>query len=418
MKKRYGIIAASLSIALTASAFGASYVAADNISKKVFSKTSGSTSDCDTEVRLYSEGMETRHRYLEDDGFECYTRDFYFDKAENSFELTGYISGKYEITYSPALPFIQEDMSVGSQWSEDITTTVNGSSESSTEEFEIVAIEDLSLDAGEFSDCPKLSWSSDGGSATYIWFCEDVGVVKWEISGDTWELESYSTDSLTVLSGSVYLQESEVKSKSFINTSAGGVGCDKETRTFSDGGETEERVYSNSDGLEIACGSRISISNSKTENSHVLSSQVYSGYSIDYAWGIPVIPANMAIGESWGVSQYVYVNDNNWGARNDSFTLEALEDVSVDGGNYERCLKVNWEGYSPVASESFDMTLWLCPEIGLAKYVKDGDTWEMSKITRSGTAYIGGSDGGGGGGSISLFVIFGVGLSLVVRRRK
>lgn len=376
---------------LAAPAIAANYLPNNNITKKVFKETSGAT--CEKEVRIYGNGSESRFRTSSDRNEVCSTTTFFVEKTASTFKHTGYQYPFFTSEYTTPVTFIQEDMSVGAKWSIEADQIIDGVAENTPTIFnlEVFDIVDVSTPAGDFTDCARLHYDSvdktkdEDINFYYLWFCEDIGIVKWNVYygdfGGSFELESIETDG-TVYSGADYIQSKDITAKSFSEV-LGGSSCNREERTFD--GSTEQRVYSHTSSDNTNCYT-FDIENYKTETSHTTMSQSFQNHDISYPNGIPVIVANMMIGETWGGNSVELLGEEMRAGRDDKFTLETVEDVTVPAGAYKECLKINWQSYSPTFKTDWDIDLWLCKGVGLVKYYREGiniiDQWEMTSIVK------------------------------------
>ncbi len=403
---------------LSTSALAAGYVQNSNIQKKVFEKTLGSSTCGDIETRIY-DGAGSETRILSDSGgsTNCKTSSYFADKTATTHTMSSYEYAGTIIEFSPGLRVIIDDMSLNSTWNDDTDVIINGSIDSTrNDSYEVILIENVTVDAGVFTGCAKVEWTIASTHSFDLWFCEDVGLVKYDdkVNAETWELQSYvNNGSLTVVDGSEYIQTSSISNKVFLDTYAAGTGCDKNSRTFS--GDNEVRVYSNSEGDEINCFT-VNVGTNKTETSQNFFSQAFSTVDVRYSPGVPVLVANMAVGQSWEQRSNTYDSEAaHKGYRNDSFTLQGIESVSVNAGNYSQCLNILWQGYDSYIMGSFAYTLYICPDVGLVKYAKAGENWQLQSMSHSSSANVGGSSGGGSL-PLSMLVILGV-IGIAVRRK-
>ncbi|THB72334.1 MAG: hypothetical protein D6B28_05640 [Gammaproteobacteria bacterium] len=251
-------------------------------------------------------------------------------------------------------------------------------------------------------------------SAEYanLWLCEDVGLVQYvdHSQSETWELQELVDDgSITVVDGSDYIQDSSVRNKTFVNKSAGGAGCDKETRTFST--NNQRRVYSNSNGENVDCFT-FNFGIDTTETSYTFLGQEVGSFDIEYNPGFSVIVANMEVGESWEQRSYIYDDGDYVGYRDDSFTLQEVSNVNVGEESYLNCLSILWAGVDSYLIGEFEYNLWICPDDGLVKYTTEGQNWELQAISYSSNA----NTSGGGSFPLTLISILGV-FCFTVRRK-
>ena len=397
---------------ISSSVIAAGYVQNSNIQKKVFEKVGGGT--CEIQTRIFDgSGSETRIYSDPNSSANCKTESFFAVKTETTHTISSKEYAGDVTEYSPGLRIIIDDMEIGDTWSDDTQYIVNGSVQSTIDySYEVEPAEPFSLDGQTFPNCVIVNMMVNSAEYANLWLCEDVGLVQYvdHSQSETWELQELVDDgSITVVDGSNYIQDSSVRSKTFVNTFAGGSGCDKETRTSS--ANNQKRVYSNSNGEDADCYT-FNFPIDKTDTSFTYLGQKVGGLNISYDPGFPVLVANMAVGESWEQGSTVTNNGNYVGIRNDRFTLQDIDTVNVEADTFDQCLDILWEIDDPYSVDDLEYNLFICPDDGLVKYTTEGQKWELQAISYSSNA----NTSGGGSFPLSLISILGV-FCFAVRRK-
>lgn len=214
---------------------GADYIQSSAITFKMLQDVNSSTGECNIEERTYAGNNETRRYSNSTNGQECFetyfrknitasTLDYTGFSTEGNFyvdgsDQTGYFS--YDESYNPGLPIIINQMVIGESWGYRTSdVNVKYREEFDGEEYEdefyyqrydtftLLGIETVNTAAGVFEECLKIYWDSadslDYELQTYLWFCPDIGLVKYRYAGysENWEMQEYSTEPSTSKSSS------------------------------------------------------------------------------------------------------------------------------------------------------------------------------------------------------------------------
>lgn len=356
------------------------YISSNVITRQIKDVRS-SSGICDLESRDYSAGTETRTFSNSSDGGECYTYDVFNEITKSNFTNTGYFYIGDTFEYSPGVPVIKETMTVGETWSQVSSITKNGVvQETRNDIFHLEAIEEVSVAAGDFTDCLKINWMTDysqrADTSLDLWLCPQVGLTKYIKAGsdNRWELQNYTLE----VYGADYIQAENIATKKLQDVLSTTGECDIDSRDYSTGSEV--RIYENSSDADICY--TLELLNEISESSFTSAGYIYGNYTYEYSPGVPLIKETMTLGETWNQTSNVTLNGAQHGTRNDTLTLEAIEDVSVAGGSFNGCLKINWVmDYSFRADQ--EANLWLCPDFGLAKYeyIGSDNSWELQNYT-------------------------------------
>ncbi len=440
---------------------GADYIQSSDIIGKEIQNVLSSTGKCDIDSRDFTTGNEIRTYKNSTDNAACSTYNMNNEVTESTFTQKGYTLGAdtYEFDLGPLV--IAESMTVGESWGGVSNVTLNGAYEGTREDtITLVAVDDVSVAAGEFTECIQIHWVIDYSYRSdlnvNLWMCPELGVTKYEYIGweNSWELQDYTfadEEAITV-SGADYIQSNDISYKRFELLNANIDDCNVEERAFN--GAEEIRFISNSN-KNIECeevvyrkkitestldylGKAIVFQNIYAEGSDEIIGKFSNNSSFDPS--LPIILSEMTVGESWSqtyVSKGSYENDYFDDEKNedtsgefeldftDTYTLESIEDITVPAGQFQQCININWTTAFTQSNSLYSTNrIWICPEVGLVKYDstlvnQDTKSWELQEYTQtntSGQTDGNGSGGSGGGGSLPLSITLLLGI-IAIRRK-
>lgn len=94
--------------------------------------------------------------------------DYYFQTEEGLFYYD-------KLTSKKAIPSLKYPLKEGAEWS-------YGEGESKIN-FKVLAVEDVSVPAGDFNDCYKIEYKIASGDFSMVeWFCPQIGFIKFKIT--------------------------------------------------------------------------------------------------------------------------------------------------------------------------------------------------------------------------------------------
>lgn len=164
----------------------AGYVQSDNIDYKVFKEITDPELTCNIETRQYLNGQEFRVKTDSKTFVTCESVEALVDKTETTVTFNGKISSSKTISYDPGIPFVVDDMVPGLSWDE--VSVINGNPDYKLYSFfEAMDYGNVNVPAGSFENCLMTTWEFDTNPEMAfenhysLWWCEDVGLVRYEI---------------------------------------------------------------------------------------------------------------------------------------------------------------------------------------------------------------------------------------------
>lgn len=213
---------------------GADYIQSATINTKQIQNILSSTNECDIEGRNFTTGTEIRTFSNSSDADECSTLTINNVITETTFINAGYTYESTTYEYDPGVTVLKETMEIGEAWGGTSSVTYGDNSGSRVDVLTLENIEDISVAAGDFSDCLKINWGIDYSYrtdlTTNVWICPNFGVVKYNYVGfeNSWELQNIS--SAPLISGTPATEVTENLNYTFTPTAS---DLDGDTLTFS-----------------------------------------------------------------------------------------------------------------------------------------------------------------------------------------
>ena len=143
--------------------------------------------------------------------------------------------------------------------------------------------------------------------------------------------------------------------------------CDTMTRTYTKSGDTltvDIDVTSSVDGSKC-----VSDTLKYIDDGTIFA---YTGDGADKVVNMPIVEQHnaMEVGKSWGggsTVDFVILGQAETSTRIDTHTLLAVEDITVNGTDYNECLKIHSN-----RSGDFQDVAWYCGNVGLVNLIRTG----------------------------------------------